>query len=257
MFWLHAFREIADVARETASLLGECRLSFGELRLPRTSLGRSLHVALPRDELRNPPQKLPHLLLVARQPLVGIPRLQQREQFAEFVERGRLAAARLEQLALLQKLHDHVEAVAHLSIPRLFEHAPQQRGPPWIAGGQQVGQPEERLFEVAKLLRQLLLAGGQAAPHRFRGRLFHGAYHPTPSADQREKAQRNPQPAPPHNEGGLPEHRSQHLGASAEKPHHHRQRSHRAAQRTKRVRGARPSRHQRGGRGKKPLMESC
>ena len=202
MFRFHPLGEIADVTGESARFLGECGLSLGELRLLRSGLGRALDVTLSGNQLREPPQKLPHLLLFARQPLVAIPRLQQCEQFAQRVERVALAGACLEQLPLLEQLHDRVEAVAHLRIPRLFKDAAQQRGPPRIAGGQQVGKPQECLFKVAKLLRQFLLARGQATGRRrslhrrLRGRILRSRCSPAPRGHHQEKAQRDHQPAP-------------------------------------------------------------
>ena len=163
---LHPFGERADVAGEPLRLLGKCRLPFSQLGFPRPRLGRALDIPLTGDQLGEPPEKLPNLFLLAGPPFVGVARLQQREQFAEFVERAGLAGAGLEQLPLLEQPHDRVETVAHLRIPRLLEHAPQQRGPPRIARRQQVGESQKSLFELAKLLRQLLLPSGETAAIR-------------------------------------------------------------------------------------------
>ena len=77
-----------------------------------------------------------------------------------------MAGASLEQLSLLEQLHDRVETVAHLGIPRLLEHAPKQGCPSRIARRQQVSEPQECLFKIAKLLRHLLLPGGETTALR-------------------------------------------------------------------------------------------
>ena len=129
-----------------------------ELRLAGAGFGRSLDVTLFRDQLRDPRQELLHLLLRVGELTVGIPRLEEREQLAKLLDRRGLRRARLEELPLLEQLHDRVEPSAHLLIASLLEHTPQHRGPARVARREEIGEAEERLLELAVLGEELLLA---------------------------------------------------------------------------------------------------
>ena len=155
---LHPLGKPAEVAGEVRGLRGEGVLPIEELRLARACFGRPLDVTLFRDQLRDPRQELLHLLLRVGEVTVGIPRLEEREQLAELLDRRGLRRARLEELSLLEQLHDRVEPSAHLLIAGLLEHTPQHRGPARVARREEIGEAEKRLLEFAVLGEELLLA---------------------------------------------------------------------------------------------------
>ena len=92
---------------------------------------------------------------------VGIPCLEEREQFPQLFDRRSLRGARLEQLSLLEELHDRVQTPPHLLVAGLLEDAAEDGRPTGIARGEDVRQAEKGLLQVAVLGEQLLLARRQ------------------------------------------------------------------------------------------------
>ena len=92
---------------------------------------------------------------------IGVSRLEEREELAKLLDRRGLRRPCLQQLAFLEELHDRVEPPADLLIARLFEHAPQHRGPAWVARREKIGEPQKSLFQFAVLGEELLLTGGE------------------------------------------------------------------------------------------------
>ena len=92
---------------------------------------------------------------------IGVSRLEEREELAELLDRRGLRRPCLQQLSLLEKLHDRVEPPADLLVARLFEHASQHRGPARVARREKISQPQKSFFQFTVLGEELLLTGGE------------------------------------------------------------------------------------------------
>ena len=158
---IHPLREAVDLAGKRLSLLRERLLPLGELLGIGAGLGRAFDIALPRDRLRKPGQKLLHFLLRVGELPAAVAGLEQIEQLPQLLERRGLPGSRLEQLPLLEELHDQVEPIADFLLAGLLEDAPEQRRPPRVARGEQIGQPQKRLLQLVELLHDRLLARGE------------------------------------------------------------------------------------------------
>lgn len=82
-------------------------------------------------------------------------------RLAELLDRRGLRRPCLQQLSLLEELHDRVEPPADLLVARLFEHPSQHGGPARVTRRKKIGEPQKSFFQFAVLGEELLLTGGE------------------------------------------------------------------------------------------------